>query len=62
MSGSGNSSIKYEFNVDNEEAFNKLKEAQEKQLEVNVHYKDYIMSGLCIGRYSSFIDKVDFIK
>lgn len=61
MTGSGNSAIHYNFTINDKNVYVKLKEAQEKQLEVNLEYHSPRVYSLCSSSYSNFVDNVTFL-
>lgn len=62
MSGSGNSAIKYNLTITNDEAFNLLVEAQKTEHEVNVHYESPRIFSLCGSFHGTKVDKAEILK
>lgn len=62
MSGSGQSSIQYEFTITSKDVYEKLKAAQAKDVEVNLHYYSPRIYSLCSSGHPNFVDGVEEIK
>lgn len=58
MTGSGNSSVKYEFTVTTEEVYAELQKVQESGAEVNLHYTSPVLYSFCRSAHEDIVDKV----
>lgn len=62
MTGSGNSSIAYNFTVTSQEVFDKLKAAQEANIEVNLKYNSPLLRSWCSSLNGNFVTDVALLN
>ena len=62
MSGSGNSSVKYEFTIESKDIYEKLKVAQQHDREVNLHYYSPRIYSICSSSFPNIVDGVEEVE